>query len=225
MLVAAYPRVMSLRAAVGALIVCACLAACSSSDAEVGRGADPDELQATARVEFVEPDVSPSPRPSPSPSASPNPTPSPTVAPAPSVAPSEPFGTSEVVLRAPDGNGVAVGVYVAADAEQRGFGLMEREDLVDGTGMIFLFPRDTSGAFFMYRTLIPLSIAFVREDGTIVSVLDMEPCPAEDPDECPLYSPGGPYRSALEVEQGFFDEIGLDEAWTVELADDLPTPS
>jgi uncharacterized membrane protein (UPF0127 family) len=167
-------------------------------------------VRASAQVEFV-PEASAAP--------------SGAVTPAPDIEPSEPFSTSKLVLRSPDGGGREVPVYVAADGDQRGYGLMERDDLEDGTGMVFLFPRDTSGSFYMYRTRIPLSIAFVRADGTILSTLDMEPCPSEDPAECPLYSPGGSYRHALEVEQGFFESIGLDTSWTVELPDDLPTPS
>lgn len=170
-------------------------------------------MRASAQVEFVEP------------SADASPSVAPTVEPAPDIQPSGMYGTSKLVLRAPEGGGVEVAVYVAADTDQRGHGLMAREDLADGTGMVFLFPRETSGAFYMYRTLIPLSIAFVRGDGTILSVLDMEPCTSQEAGECPLYPSGGRYRHALEVEQGFFDQIGLDTSWTVELADDLPTPS
>lgn len=206
-----YPRAMSSRAlpASGALLLALLLAAGCSTGGGEGSAAEPTaprEVRATAEVEFVEPaEESP--------------------APAPELEPSGRFSTSELVLRAPDGAGQAVGVYVAADGDQRGYGLMERDDLTDGTGMIFLFPRDTSGSFYMYKTRIPLSIAFIRGDGTILTVLEMEPCPSEDPAECPLYSPGGSYRQALEVEHGFFDQIGLDTSWTVELSEDLPTPS
>ena len=58
----------------------------------------------------------------------------------------------------------------------------------------------------MKNTLIPLSIAFADAEGTIVSILDMEPCEA---DPCEIYDPGVPYRSALEVNQGAFDDWGV----------------
>lgn len=147
-------------------------------------------------------------------------------APAPSLEPSEPFDQAQVTLRSPDGaTEVEVPVYVAADVRARGHGLMERDDLPDGTGMVFLFPGDTTGAFYMFNTRIPLSIAFYAADGEVVRVLDMAPCTAETATECELYPPGVDYRGALEVEQGYFDEIGLAESWTVELPSDLPSPS
>jgi len=145
--------------------------------------------------------------------------------PSPSLAPSEPLAQARVTLRSPDGaTEVDVPVYVAADARARGRGLMERDDLPDGTGMVFLFPGDTAGAFYMFNTRIPLSIAFYAADGEVVRVLDMAPCTAESATDCERYPPGVDYRGALEVEQGYFDEIGLAESWTVELPPDLPSP-
>ena len=58
----------------------------------------------------------------------------------------------------------------------------------------------------MKDTLIPLSIAFADADGTILSILDMDPC---ESDPCEIYDPGVPYRSALEVNQGAFDDWGV----------------
>lgn len=142
----------------------------------------------------------------------------------PRLQPSEPFGLAELTLRSPEGDEVRMPSYVAADPTQRGRGLMEREALADGAGMIFLFPGDVTSAFYMYRTRIPLSIAFLGADNQVLAVLDMEPCPADDPADCERYGPGVRYRHALEVNQGFFDEIGLDESWTVGLPADLPPP-
>jgi len=139
--------------------------------------------------------------------------------------PSEPFGLSSVILRGPGGREVEVPVYVAATREQRARGLMDRDSLPADTGMIFLFPSDSSGAFYMYRTRIPLSIAFFSADGRAVSVLDMEPCGEQEPGRCPLYPPGATYRTALEVNQGYFAELGLDEGWTLDLPEDLPAAS
>jgi hypothetical protein len=49
----------------------------------------------------------------------------------------------------------------------------------------------------------------------------MEPC---DADPCPSYPPDAPYRGALEVNQGFFAELGLEPSWRVELPGGLPPP-
>ena len=113
-----------------------------------------------------------------------------------------------VLIETAGGDEVVVAVEVADSAEERQVGLMGRESLPDDAGMIFLFDEDTSGGFWMKDTLIPLSIAFADADGTIVSVLDMEPCEA---DPCEIYDPGVPYRSALEVNQGAFSRWGVEE--------------
>jgi uncharacterized protein len=101
-----------------------------------------------------------------------------------------------------------VPVEVADSPEEREVGLMNRESLPADAGMIFLFDEDTASGFWMKNTLIPLSIAFADADGTIVSILDMEPCEA---DPCEIYDPGVPYRSALEVNQGAFADWGVQE--------------
>jgi uncharacterized membrane protein (UPF0127 family) len=113
-----------------------------------------------------------------------------------------------VLIETAGGDEVVVAVEVADSAEERQVGLMGRESLPDDAGMIFLFDEDTSGGFWMKDTLIPLSIAFADADGTIVSVLDMEPCEA---DPCEIYDPGVTYRSALEVNQGAFSRWGVEE--------------
>jgi uncharacterized protein len=112
------------------------------------------------------------------------------------------------VLIETDGGEVELAVEVADDDEERQVGLMNRESLPADAGMIFLFEEDASGGFWMKNTLIPLSIAFADADGTIVRILDMEPCEA---DPCQIYSPGVFYRSALEVNQGAFDRLGVEE--------------
>jgi hypothetical protein len=87
--------------------------------------------------------------------------------------------------------------------------------------MVFRFPAEHQGGFWMRNTLIPLSIAYFDRSGTVVATMDMEPC-RQDP--CPSYRPRARYRGALEVNQGFFDEIGLRKGWRVELPFGLPPP-
>jgi uncharacterized protein len=118
----------------------------------------------------------------------------------------EEAGGPVVVIETGSGD-VEIPVEVADSPEERAVGLMNRESLPADAGMIFLFDEDTASAFWMKNTLIPLSIAFADEEGTIVSILDMEPCEA---DPCELYDPGVSYRSALEVNQGAFDDWGVD---------------
>ena len=56
----------------------------------------------------------------------------------------------------------------------------------------------------MYRTRIPLDIAFLDSAGTVRAIRSMEPCPTTIPEGCPAYEPGTPWRFALEVNAGYF---------------------
>lgn len=127
----------------------------------------------------------------------------------------------ELRIHGPEGGEATFAVEVVADPDSRQQGLMHRTDLADDAGMLFLFPDEHSGGFWMRNTLIPLSIAFLASDGEILSIMDMEPCEA---DPCPTYDPGMPYTAALEVNQGAFDDAGVTTGWQVELDDDLPDP-
>jgi uncharacterized membrane protein (UPF0127 family) len=100
-----------------------------------------------------------------------------------------------------DAGDVVVHVEVADSSAERAKGLMGRQELPEDAGMVFLFPEDSTSAFWMKDTLIPLSIAFYRADGRIVRILDMEPCPR---DPCRVYDPHATYRGALEVNRGAF---------------------
>ena len=94
---------------------------------------------------------------------------------------------------------------VARTPDQRARGLMQRTELPEGTGMIFLFPGRVSVGFWMKGTLIPLSIAYVDGD-RVVSTHEMTPCTA---DPCPDYPPTGPYTAAVEAPGGFFPRHGV----------------
>jgi uncharacterized membrane protein (UPF0127 family) len=106
------------------------------------------------------------------------------------------------------GHKVTVHVEVADTQPERARGLMGRRELPDDAGMVFVFPTDSTSAFWMKDTLIPLSIAFYDQRGTIVRILDMEPC-TRDP--CVLYDAEASYRGALEVNRGAFERWGVGE--------------
>jgi uncharacterized membrane protein (UPF0127 family) len=92
---------------------------------------------------------------------------------------------------------------LAATPVSRSTGLMHRRSLGPNQGMLFVFPERGVHCFCMRNTLIPLTIAFVADDGRIVNTADMAPltesghCPAE------------PVRLALEMEQGWFVKKGI----------------
>ncbi|HEX2030143.1 MAG TPA: DUF192 domain-containing protein [Actinomycetota bacterium] len=125
-----------------------------------------------------------------------------------------PVGT--LVIRTDDGP-VRIEVEIAETPEQKARGLMGRRSLPEDAGMVFLEEQPVSTSFWMKDTLIPLSIAFWGPDGEIRRILDMEPC-REEP--CPLYDPETSWVGAVEVNQGFFREHGVEEGDTVELRRD-----
>ena len=82
------------------------------------------------------------------------------------------------------------------------------DDMLGGyPGMLFLFPSDTTGAFWMRNTPMPLSVAYLDGLGRIVSTADMQPC--VDRPDCPRYPPARPYRYAVEVLRGRLTDLGL----------------
>ena len=103
---------------------------------------------------------------------------------------------------------------IADTNDERALGLMGRTSLPEDAGMIFVYPEPTEGGYWMKNTLIPLSIAFYDVDGTILRILDMEPCRS---DPCRVYDPGVRYAGALEVNQGAFERWGVDEGDRLEL--------
>jgi uncharacterized membrane protein (UPF0127 family) len=84
---------------------------------------------------------------------------------------------------------------LALTGTKRGTGLMHRTR-APVNGMLFVFPRNTNGGFWMKDTLVPLTIVFFDQNGKRVRRMLMEPC-KEDP--CQVYTPGRWYRFALEL--------------------------
>jgi uncharacterized protein len=122
------------------------------------------------------------------------------------------------------GRPVTVRLEAAADSAARARGLMGRRKVPPGTGMVFLYPREVTEAYWMKDTLVPLSIAFVAADGRVVSVAEMSPCAA---DPCPSWAPAGPYRYAVELGAGTFAAAGVGKGDKVVPVDPaaLPEPA
>jgi uncharacterized membrane protein (UPF0127 family)/predicted small secreted protein len=128
-----------------------------------------------------------------------------------------------LVVTMPDGRTVEWCVWLADEQAERAKGLMFVEDpeLGGKAGVVFLYDDDNRGPFWMRNTRLPLSIAYVAADGSLVSTADMEPCPDEQAN-CPTYPAAGPYRMALEVPKGRLAEVGVVEGSRLELGGDCP---
>lgn len=92
---------------------------------------------------------------------------------------------------------------LAATPNTRSIGLMHRRALGPNQGMLFAFPERGVHCFWMRNTLIPLTIAFIADDGRIVNTADM--APLTENGHCPVE----PVRLALEMEKGWFERKGL----------------
>jgi hypothetical protein len=122
--------------------------------------------------------------------------------------PSEALGrpTMSAVFATADGTHSSLRVWVAATPEARGRGLMFVRSLPADRGMAFLEGAPSTTTFWMKNTLVPLSIAFVDAGGTVITIRDMAPCPAEP---CTLYSATAPYETAVEANAGWFAGHGV----------------
>ena len=89
-------------------------------------------------------------------------------------------------------------VQVAQTPQERQIGLMFRKDMPQHEGMLFVFEQPAPQCFWMRNTLIPLTAAFVADDGTIVNLADMKP--QTDDSHCSAK----PVRYVLEMNQGWF---------------------
>lgn len=96
-------------------------------------------------------------------------------------------------------DGVRLVLEVADTPEERAVGLMRRESLPAGTGMVFRYDGLTTGRFYMYDVPIPLRAVFVRE-GKVVFTVVMPPCPKGiAPADCPTYGPDEQFDTVVET--------------------------
>ncbi|WP_322797366.1 DUF192 domain-containing protein [Tepidiforma sp.] len=110
----------------------------------------------------------------------------------------------------------SVTVELATTPQQRAQGLMFRRALGENDGMLFIFPAESRGGFWMRNTYIPLDIAYIGADLTIVDIRRGTPL-----DET-ILTPSTPYRYVLEVNAGWFEANGLGVGARVILPEDLP---
>ena len=96
-----------------------------------------------------------------------------------------------------------ISVQVAQTPEQRSVGLMFRREMPQAEGMLFVFEQPSQQCFWMKNTLLPLTAAFVADDGVIVNLADMKPQTTDS------HCSTKPVRYVLEMNQGWFAKKGI----------------
>ena len=94
-------------------------------------------------------------------------------------------------------------VQVAQRPDERAVGLMFRRDMPQNEGMLFIFEQAALQCFWMKNTLLPLTTAFVADDGSIVNLANMKPQTLES------HCSAKPVRYVLEMNQGWFAKKGI----------------
>jgi uncharacterized membrane protein (UPF0127 family) len=89
---------------------------------------------------------------------------------------------------------------VASTSDERAEGLMYRETVPDGTGMLFVFPDSQVRSFWMANTYVALDIAYLNPSFRVVDIVAMEPLITES------YASAAPAMYGLEVRQGWYAE-------------------
>jgi len=97
----------------------------------------------------------------------------------------------------------AIHAEVAADMGSRMTGLMHRPSMPANNGMLFIFDDTTTHCMWMKNTLIPLSVAFLDEAGTVINIADMQPHSEQS------HCAAKPARYALEMNRGWFAQRGV----------------
>jgi uncharacterized protein len=96
-----------------------------------------------------------------------------------------------------------IDAQVAVTSEQHAIGLMYRDEMPLNEGMLFVFQQPTMQCFWMKNTRIPLTAAFVADDGTIVNLADMKPQTTDS------HCSQKPVRYVLEMNKGWFARKGV----------------
>lgn len=101
-------------------------------------------------------------------------------------------------------------VELARTPAEQEKGLMFRESMEEGDGMLFVFPQSDIYNFWMKNTLIPLDMLWIDDQLNVVKVITAQPCTV---DQCPTYNPWVPAKYVLEINAGMAAKHEIAE-WT-----------
>lgn len=120
-----------------------------------------------------------------------------------------------------DSGSVSLFVEVAETRAQQRCGLMHRFSMPENQGMLFVYTSDDDGGFWNRNTEIPLQLAWIAADGTILELTDMAAADRSSPDYPITYRPDQPYRYVIEANQGWFSNQGIEVGNTIDLSEAL----
>ncbi|MBQ4379000.1 MAG: DUF192 domain-containing protein [Treponema sp.] len=109
----------------------------------------------------------------------------------------------KLVLVNSEGKEITVKSEIASTFEERQQGFMFRQNIPDGTGMLFIFEEEQILNFWMKNTPHPLSIAYIDKNGIIRDILDMTPFKLDN------ITSSTKVLYALEVPQGWFGKVNV----------------
>ena len=107
---------------------------------------------------------------------------------------------------------------VAANDQNRQLGLMNRKAMAVQHGMLFVFPQDNTHCMWMRNTLLPLSVAFLDDEGKVINIEDMQPQTEDN------HCARRPARYALEMNLGWFTQRGIKPGVKLGGLDKAPRP-
>lgn len=107
---------------------------------------------------------------------------------------------------------------VAASDQNRQVGLMNRKSMAQQHGMLFVFPQANTHCMWMRNTLLPLSVAFLDDEGKIINIEDMQPQTENN------HCASRPARYALEMNLGWFAQRGLKPGTRLNGIEKAPRP-
>ena len=117
--------------------------------------------------------------------------------------------------------GTRYAVEIAATDRERAYGLMHREELAEGTGMLFIHDREEPQAYWMKDTLIPLDILYFDRQRRLVSQQRNVPACA-DGFMCPPYPSGKPALYVLELNAGEAERLQLEDGAELRFGPGIP---
>lgn len=111
-----------------------------------------------------------------------------------------------------------INVEIADSPEERAEGLMNRQNLSENSGMLFVYKKEGSRSFWMKNTSIPLDIIFLNSEMDVINIEKADPEPDVKVDSnYESYRSDRPAKYVLEINQNRSEEIGLKEGEKVNL--------